>query len=544
MVRAVDERPSTLRDYLDVLWRRKWIVLQALVLVPVAAVLWSLREPPLYRASAAVLVNMQNLPANLQNVPDPLQFDSTRNMRTQAELARVPEVARRTVEAAGLENWGPWDLLGASSVTMGDENDILTFSVVNGDGALATRLATEYARQFTLYRHELDTRALAEVRRAAEDRIEELEAAGDTGSPLYRSLLEQREQVATMEALQTSRAVLVRPATGAGKIQPQPRRNGVLGIALGLFLGLGLAVLLEALDPRIRSANKIAQALRLPLLARIPRPPRRIRKRTMPVVVADPSAPEAEAFHILRTNIELANLEHRARAIMVTSATDEDGKSTTAANLAVAFARAGRRVMLVDLDLRGGILHRFFKLNRAPGLTDIARGTAPVDAIVEFDVGLSALPAASSNGRAGGRLEILPSGPLPSNAGEFIARLPLDRILEELRGRSDLILIDSPPLLRVGDAATLSAAVDALLVVARLNAVRPPMLEELNRILGMCRAAKLGVVVTGAEAETEYKYLTSPYLRPHRPSDTPQGELTTERLEARPPFASRDQADS
>jgi succinoglycan biosynthesis transport protein ExoP len=514
------ERSATLRDYFHVIWRRKFVVIPAIVIVPLVAIVMSARQPDLYRASAGVLINVENLPANLENVPDPTQFNAPRVVKTQAELARSPAVATRTIEALGVEGWGPSDLLGTSAVATGDDSDILTFSVTNGDPELAAQLATEYARQFTLYRLELDTRALKTAREAAENRIKALEAAGETDSALYESLVENAQRLETLETLQTSRAILVRPATGAGQIQPNPERNGILGLGLGLFLGLGIAFLWEALDSRVRSAEQVSGRLHLPMLGRLPRPPRRLRKDDQLVMLVDPNGPHAEGFRILRANVEL-NAGHgtrkkHARTIMVTSAVEQEGKSTTIANLALAFSLAGRRVALVDLDLRSAILHRLFGTGRVPGVTDVALGEAALtDAMVRVDTSQLSVDNWNGDRRAprAGSLELLPSGTPLVNAGEFVARLPLKPMLAELQARSDLILIDGPPLLRAGDAMMLASAVDAVLVVARLNVVRSELLDELGRILDTCPAAKLGLVVTGAEAETGYEHLAYAYAR-------------------------------
>jgi Mrp family chromosome partitioning ATPase/capsular polysaccharide biosynthesis protein len=515
---------STLRHYLNVVWRRKWVVLQAVLLVPLAAALFSARQPAVYSASAGVLISPQNLPANLEGVFDPTQQNAPRAVQTQAELARVPEVAQRTVEAAGLEGWSAADVLGVSSVATGLDSDILTFSVRYTDQELTARLATEYARQFTRYALELDTRALKAARQAAQVRIEALESAGDTDSPLYASLVEQQQRLETMESLQTSRAILVRPATGAVQVEPRPMRYAVMGVALGLVLGLGLAFLWEALDPRVRSAEAVTSRLGLPLVGRIPQPPRRFRKSERLVMLDDPNGPHAEGFRILRTSFELANIETGARSVMVTSAVEKEGKSTTVANLALALARAGRRVTLVDLDLRRGSLHRFFGVSDRPGITDVALSELSVkflpalarvalsDAIVRVNLGD---PVAASDGRAHGlsegRLDLLPSGSPLANPGEFVARLPLGLILDSLQQRSDIVLIDGPPLLRVGDAIAASSGVDALLVVARLNVIRRAMLDDFGRVLRSSPAAKLGLIVAGADVEGGYEYLTYPY---------------------------------
>jgi succinoglycan biosynthesis transport protein ExoP len=226
---AQDGRPvSTLRDDLRFLRRRKWILLPAAIVAPVVAVVLSSREPILYEASALVLIDRQDLPASLTNVSDPSQIDPTRLLTTQAQLARVPVIAQRAVDAAGLSDRSGSDLLGASRVSSVSDSDILTFTVDDASKPIAVRLATEYARQFTVYKRELDARALEAARASVRRRLDELESAGQTDSPLYASLVEKEDQLATVQALSTSRAVLVRPATGAARLAPHIVRNAVL----------------------------------------------------------------------------------------------------------------------------------------------------------------------------------------------------------------------------------------------------------------------------------------------------------------------------
>ncbi|MBA2475907.1 MAG: CpsD/CapB family tyrosine-protein kinase [Actinobacteria bacterium] len=343
-----------------------------------------------------------------------------------------------------------------------------------------------------------------------EARIRELQASTDRRSPQYaRTLIDKAEQLRTFEALEGSNAFLLRAATGAVKIQPRPLRSAALGLILGAFLGLGLALLWEVLDTRVRSAEEIGDRLKLPLLARVPEPPRQLARQNRLVMVADPRSSQAEAFRMLRTNLEFVNLEREARTIMITSAVEREGKSTTIANLAVALAKGGRRVVLVDLDLRRPFLDVFFGLQGRPGLTDVALGRVSLeDAIAPISI--------AEGGRGGARnghvstmdgvLEVLPSGPIPPDPGDFMGTRRLQDILALLGERADLVLIDAPPLLHVGDALALSAHVDALLVVTRLSVVRTPMLAEVQRLLDSCAASKLGFVETGTEQGAAYGY--------------------------------------
>jgi capsular polysaccharide biosynthesis protein len=364
----------TLRDYLEVLRRAKWVMLLVILVVPTAAVLMALRQPPVYAASAQVLISRQNLATQLENLGDPTTLDPARTVNTYAQLARVPEVARRALEAAGMRDRGPSDLLGASSVDPMAESDLLLFTLSDTDPRIATRLVTEYAKAFVSYQGEVEVRALASARRSVQNRIDQLEARGDRDSALYATLLEKEEQLATMEALQAGRAVVVRVPSNAAQIQPRPERNGAIGLVIGVMLAVGLAFLYNALDSRVRSERDLLDRLRLPLLGRIPKPPRRIRRRRQLVMLATPFGHHADAFRMLRSNVEFANSKSAARVIMVTSARAGEGKSTTVANLAVALARAGRDTVLVDLDLRASFLEEALGLRGAAGLTDVVSG--------------------------------------------------------------------------------------------------------------------------------------------------------------------------
>lgn len=507
----------SLADYLRVLSRRRWIVLEALLLVPLAAVLFSLNQERLYESSAEVLLSRENVAANLTGATDPRLFEQAdRIAQTQARLARVPAVVEATLDAAGRDDLTVEEFLDNSEVSASTNADILVFRVTDPARAQARRLATEYAREFTDYRRELDTASIASARREVQQRITELEASGERRTALHTSLVEKEQQLATLEALQTSNASVVREATETEQVQPRVIRNGILGLMLGLVIGVALAFLAEAIDTRVRSADEIADRLGLPLLGRLPEPARSLRNKDQLAMLTKPSGVEAEAFRMLRTNLAFSLMERDARTIMITSAVEQEGKSTSVANLAVALARAGQRVALVDLDLRRPYLGRFFGLDGAPGVTQVALGQVDLhEALVPFvadgsggwDVRSTAAHEATNGGRrVDGTVFLLPAGALPPNPGEFVATQALADVLARLREEMDFVLIDSPPLLHVGDAMVLSARVDAVVVVTRANLVRRRTLEELRRVLDGIPAQKLGFVLTGAEEEAGYHY--------------------------------------
>ena len=533
---------STLRHYLSILDRRRWWVVGALVAVPVLALLFSLTRPALYEAEADVFLNRQNLATSLSGAVDPtIYLDETRFAETQAELASVPDVAERTIDELGL-SLTPAELLETSSVTAAPNVDLLEFRVRHEDREVAAELANEYARQYTVYRAEIDTaatqRALTEVRR----RLVELRADGTPSSSLLlQGLLDKEQQLETMEALQTESASVVRRAVSADQVQPRPVRDAALGIFLGLALGLALAFLAEALDTRIRSVEELGERVPVPLLGTVPPLERRARRAAGLAMLEEPDSAFAEAFRMLRTNVDFANLDRDAQVIMLTSSVEGEGKSTTASNLAVAYARTGRNVILVDFDLRRPTIHSLFDLPPRPGLTDVALGYATLDHALT-KIPLVSLKPRSAPAAEDGTLEILRAGPVPPDAGEFLASTAVEGILAKLRTHESLVLLDAPPLLQVGDAIALTAKVDAILLVARLKVVRRPMMRELRRLLDVAPAAKLGLVVTDVAGERGYGYASygdeparsrwqfrlparqQPRRRPRRPSgaDAPE----------------------
>jgi capsular exopolysaccharide synthesis family protein len=455
----------------------------------------------MYRASAEVLLNRENLAASLTGSTDYQAFqDPARFGQTQANVARARAVARQTLNAAGFPRRPTREFLDHSSASAQLGSDILSLTATDRDPDAAIRLATEYARQFTLYRRRLDTAPFVQALADVETRLEELRRSGARGSGLYTTLSDKAQQLQTLETLKTRTATVLNPAERAVQVQPRPLRNGFLGLMAGLLLGLGLAYGRERLDTRVRLADEVGESLGLPLLGRVPEPSRRSRKARELVVLSDPDSAEAESFRILRTNLDMANLAVGAKTMMITSALEKEGKSTIAANLAVAFARAGKAVSLVDLDLRRPTVARFFGIEQSPGVTDVALSDVELRDAVRL-IGVSGSSNHDGAASANGKLGVLPSGTRPPDPGEFIGTKALLAILDRLRSEADLVLIDAPPLLHVGDSITLSARIDAMILVTRVNIVRRSTLRELQRLLAASPAAKLGFVLTGAERE-------------------------------------------
>jgi capsular exopolysaccharide synthesis family protein len=254
----------------------------------------------------------------------------------------------------------------------------------------------------------------------------------------------------------------------------KPRKLIVLAAAClaGLVLGIGVAMLREFADARLRSPEEIAGVLAVRVLGTIPR----LNGRLSPVARGrltqlDPRSPGAEAYHGVRTALQLG-VARDARTVLVCSPVSGDGRSTTASNLAIALAQSGSRTLLLDCDLRAPVQHMIFEVDGSPGLTDLLAGGAGLDEAVR--------PTMTPG------LYVLPCGPVPANPSELLTSTRFAGLMQALAGAFDRVVIDSAALVAVTDADVLAAGADATLLVCRMNQSTRPLLgvalERLERV--------------------------------------------------------------
>lgn len=492
MSASAGDTASGLRHYLEIVRKHKRLVIATLLVVPIVAYVYSILQTPAYEATAKVLISRQNIAASLTGVQDPTGLElSDRPVQTQAALARVPEVIRRTLKTGKRTDISIIAFLLSSSVAASANSDIIEFRVTNVEPWVATRLVSAYAHQFTRYRTEIDTAPARRARAQLQARIAQLRKSGETNSKFYASLRDKEQQLATFETLQTQNAFVVQDSLGAVQTKPTTTRNLVLGFVFGLLLAAGLAAVAHALDTRGKAVRSLEEQLGVPLLARIPAPPS---ANGSLVMRSEPSGVHAEAYRILRANLEFVNRGTGARVVMATSAVEGEGKSTTIANLAIAYAREGKRVIVVDLDIRRPTLARLFDVPARPGVVDAAYGRATLETVLR-PVG---------GGSFERSLQVIPTAPITTDVGEFAASDHLRKLLAELRERADLVLVDAPPLLVSSDAITLGSVVDGIMLVTGQDSLRWEALDDVIRALSMCQARTLGWVVTGTEPLAGY----------------------------------------
>jgi Mrp family chromosome partitioning ATPase/capsular polysaccharide biosynthesis protein len=466
--------------------RRKWIVIHAAIIVPLVAAAWSLHQQPRYQAVASVLLTND---AGLTGVAAPGGTASSpdRRAQTEADLARMQPVVAHTLQRLEVKGLTVDGFLKRSSVSPRANADILDFRVTDPNPKRAQLLTTAYARQFIRDRRSVQASAVAETRHALQ---QQARAAGVTAA----ALRQQARALADSQA--GSLALLVRPATKAVQVGSPPLRTIFFGLVLGLLLGVTGAYLWNAIETNVRDVREAQELLGLPLLGSV-------RVRTSSIAMLDqPHGSEAEAYRILRANVDFATIDRGVQVILVTAALDDEDKSTTAANLAVAVALTGRSVLLVDLDLRHPMLDRLFGIVGQPGLTDVILGHAA------FRRALATIPLSEAedvralNGdRRSATLEVLPSGPTPFDSGEFVGSTAVAELVATARKRADLVVVNAPALLPYVDTRTLSTLSDALIVVANLDVVGRPALQELSRALATCPTKVLGFVGTGESVD-------------------------------------------
>jgi succinoglycan biosynthesis transport protein ExoP len=434
---------------LEPIRRRKWILVQAVVLGGLAGSLFVLGEQRRYEATASVL----ELGQGAATISASAARSDPQDAAAEVALARSPQVVQRVLRQRVAEGISRRSLLAHARVSAEPDRAVVEFRVSDVSPGRAQALATAYARAFAGVRAEL---AGADAR------------------------------------------AIVTPAAGAEQVAPRPVRTIGEGLVAGVLGGLLLLFALEALDQRVRRVVEVSRALDLPLLG-APRAPSRPLSDLF-ILRDDPYDEAAEAYRILRANLELATVDPRIRVIMVTGALDGDGRTTTTANLAIACALAGRRVALVDLSLRYPALQQVFGLQGHPGLTDVVLDHFPLaTTLVQVDLeqagSLARVPM-----RQPGELDVLVAGPEPVDPAEVIGSPRLADLIEELRAGHDLVLLDAPPLLPVGDALLLSTVADASIVVTNLALLRRPMLSQLRCAVRACAAIPLGFVATGVGA--------------------------------------------
>jgi receptor protein-tyrosine kinase len=433
-----------LKDVLQAL-RSGWWLLALSVLLAVgaaAAVTWTAK--PLYASTTRLFVST----AGATDTSAAYQGDlfSQQRVTSYAELLRGEQLAARVIDDLDLE-LSPAEVAAKVSAAPVADTVILDVTVTDTSPERARDIAGSLGRQFTRQVTTLETPAGAEISTV---KVTTVQSADRDSTP----------------------------------VSPDPLRNLALGAALGLMVGLGLALLRSRLDNTVKTAEDVDQVAGVGVIGTVPEDPR-LAEDHLVTRLAEQSV-TAEAYRAIRTNLQFLDVDHPPRAIVISSAIPGEGKSTLAVNLATVLAQSGNRVMLLEADLRRPRVTRYMGLVGGAGLTNVLAGSADLDEVVQ--------PWGD------GKLNILAAGPMPPNPSEMLGSAQMRALLAEVRETHDFVVIDAPPLLPVTDAAVLAVLSDGCVLSTRFGRTRREELAEAAAALARIDARLLGVVLNRVSA--------------------------------------------
>jgi capsular exopolysaccharide synthesis family protein len=535
-----------LRRYAALVWKWLWLLALGALLGGGASYGVSRSLAPTYQASATLLVTQATTPAG-PSYNDLLGAE--RLARTYAQVLTSRPVLLGA--AATLQLPASYEQLQQLvSVEIVRDTQLLIVSAQHTDPEVAARLANAVAAEFIRQNEQSQLARLQSSRGSLDGQIQQLGQAiadktaqleAQRGQPasaerdarvaaLQRELADLEQNYATLLRnadeirLQQARAInsvsVVDPALPPERpARPNVPLNTLLGALLGLLLGSGAALLVEHLDDTLRTPARVEERLGLPTLGVVAR----FAHDASPagaLPVLDPATPRpdrqhaqraqaAEAYRALRLSLRFSSLERPVRSLAVTSSMPSEGKTTTAANLAVALAQGGARVILVDADLRRPSLHRLFGLEQREGLTSLLLEADDSAVPPRLPLQPTSVPG----------LSLLASGPIPPNPSALLASARLQRVLDWLRAEASLVVLDSPPLLAVSDPLAVAACTDGVILV--LDAERASSRAAASALLALQRAQAhvLGVVLNklSPRAGGSYGAYYADYTRPDTP---------------------------
>lgn len=444
-------RPSTWglvvtpKQYLDVLRARWRTVVAALILGLATAAVVTALTPRAYTADAVIFVSART-GTDLATAVDGSDLSAQR-MATYVEVLRSQKIAQQVGAdpGVGLTAAEVADRISVSTVS---GTLLLTTTVTDGSPTRAAQIANLAAARFV-------------------DSVAELERPADpTAAPLVKA------------------EVFASAVPDPDPVAPSLTLNLAVGAALGLLVGFGLALLHHSPDPAVTTRPQLDEVLRKPVLGEIGFDPK-MRKSPL-VMFGAPTAQPAESFRKLRTNVRYVDAEGGPKVVLVASPARADGRTAVVCNLGIATAEADLRVLLIDADLREPDIATKMLVAGDVGLADVLTGRASADEAIQA---------------SGPGLDVLPGGATPQNPSELLGSERMSRLLDEVRGSYDLVLIDSPPLLPVADAAVLARRVDGVLLAVRHGGSTVQQLRASQDALDAVGARVVGSVLTMVPAE-------------------------------------------
>ncbi len=497
------EDQLNIRRYLLVIRRWWWLILGCTVLAALAAFIVSSQMTPIYSASVTLLVHQSpNASTNDYNAI----LISEKLARTYVQMLTGRPVLDAVIEQFELDDTQE-ELAKRIDTELVQNTQLIRLNVEDTSPIQAAQLTNAIAGEFIAQNQTLQQGRYADSLDSIQEQMDEMsslmektqaeiDALGTPETPqeqaeltrletvlagyrnTYTTLLQSYEQMRLTAVQSTDNVIVFEKAQVPDEpIRPRKAINTALAGAVGMMLAVGAVFLVEYLDNTIKTPEDVSQELGLGTMGVIGRMAKGAEEL---VTVVHPLSPISEAFRVLRTNIRFSGVDEPIRTLLVTSAGPTEGKSTTAANLAVAMAQAGLRVVALDADLRRPRLHKIFDLHPRGGLTG---------SLLEGNMDGRLQPSQVEG------LSVLPAGDLPPNPSELLGSRRLRELLDELAKDADVVVIDSPPVLPVTDAAVLAQEVDGVLLVVDAGETRREVVQRAAESLQQVGAHLIGVVL-------------------------------------------------
>ena len=497
------EDQLNVQRYLSVIRHWWWLILSCTVLAALAAFIVSSQMTPVYSASVTLLVHQS--PSSSGNDYNAILI-SEKLARTYAQMLTGRPVLDAVIEQFALDETRE-DLAERIDTELIQNTQLIRLDVEDTNPTQAAQLANAIASEFIAQNRALQQTRYADSLDSIREQMDEMSllmeetqaeidnlSASETSQgqaeltrletvlagyrTTYASLLQSYEQMRLTAAQSADNVIVFEEAQVPDEpIRPRKAINTALAGVVGMMLAVGVVFLVEYLDNTIKTPEDVSQELGLGTMGVIGRMAKGAEGL---ITVAQPLSPVSEAFRGLRTNIRFSGVDKPIRTLLVTSAGPTEGKSTTAANLAVTMAQAGLKVVLVDADLRRPQLHTIFDLHPRGGLTG---------SLLEGNMD-GRLQSSQVEG-----LKVLPSGERPPNPSELLGSRRLRGLLDELAKNADVVVIDSPPVLPVTDAAVLAQDVDGVLLVVDAGETKRETVQRAVESLRQVGAYLIGVVL-------------------------------------------------
>lgn len=548
----IPEETLRLREYLGVLARRKWSIIAITLLAVLAALFYAQQQTPIYQSTAEVQATtplaVQQAGTAVINMDTEQQFVSSSDVTKCASIIVNQPTFRTDLSGTTLDlgklcaadqlakTEFPAGLDKHLSVTFPQQATVLQISYSDPLKAKAQAGAQAFALAYVEVKTQQAEQQLDKLRKPLLDaqRTYATQIAGLNTkiTDLLTSLAGQKVdasnqgQIANLQAqvnvaqqqlnnvvdslrnLDPSKVnppqLLLPARVPASPVSPNKILDGALGLFVGLAFGVGLAFVRERLDDSLRSRVDLEENIGAPVLAVIPKVPGWKKKQEPKLVSLDqPKSAVAETYRTLRTSVLFTAAQRGVKTLIVCSPTAGEGKTTTAANLAVTLADANKRVILVSADLRKPRLHRFFGLSNDVGLSNCLIGEVkPWEALQDPRVE---------------NLRVMSSGPIPARPTELLQSEQMGELLSELREVADFVIIDTAPVLLVADALTLAPLADGVLVVADAESTSRSATQHAREQLEQVGASIVGAIYNNfdpSKGRSYYPY--TGYYGPYR----------------------------